>query len=160
MSWKTNQWLYCAHWAVKTLFCWYFTPPPDADVFYVPARLTWLSSWFVENETHCVNTGVFLCSHSWSHYRIERMLICRLNVKFKEENLWKTEKQISKRCWKSIHEAHLAWVTSFIHRHKSVDLTCSVDIFSRADAAGIGADSPAFQQGTEGPRLILWRCTA
>lgn len=34
-------------------------------------------------------------------------------------------------------------------------LTYSMDIFSRADAAGITADSPAFQQGTEGPWLIL-----
>lgn len=34
------------------------------------------------------------------------------------------------------------------------------DTFSRAAAAaGVTADPPAFQQGTEGPRLILWRGT-
>ena len=49
---------------------------------------------------------------------------------------------------------------SLIFQAQSVNLTYSMDALSRGGAAGITTDAPAFQQGAEGPRFILWRCTA
>lgn len=65
----------------------------------------------------------------------------------------------------SVENPHTISLSDSTHSHRpagtmNVTLTCRVDIFSRADAAGITADSPAFQQGTEGPRLTLWRGTS
>lgn len=35
-----------------------------------------------------------------------------------------------------------------------------MNIGSRADAAGVAADSSAFQQGSQGPWLTRWRCAS
>lgn len=41
---------------------------------------------------------------------------------------------------------------------KKETLTCQVSVGSRADAAGVAAESPAFQQGSQGPWLTRRRC--
>lgn len=35
-----------------------------------------------------------------------------------------------------------------------------MSVGSGADAAGVAADSPAFQQGSQGPWLTWWRCAS
>lgn len=43
---------------------------------------------------------------------------------------------------------------------KKEALTCQVSVGSRADAAAVAADTPAFQQGSQGPWLTWRRCAS
>lgn len=51
------------------------------------------------------------------------------------------------------------WLNHSFSQKSKLKLTSNMDRFSRAGATGITADSSAFQQGTQGLWLIIWRCT-